>query len=134
MPSINKVILVGRLGKDPESKTTKSSTVTNFSVATSESWLKDGQKQEKTEWHKVVAWGKLADIAAKYLQKGSLVYVEGKLETTSYEDKDGNKKYTTQVRMTELKMLGGKSGGPSSSETSSAADMDMSDMDGFDFE
>lgn len=134
MSSINKVILVGRLGKDPESKTTKSSTVTNFSVATSESWSKDGQKQEKTEWHKVVAWGKLADIAAKYLQKGSLVYVEGKLETTSYEDKDGNKKYTTQVRMTELKMLGGKSGGPSSSETSSAGDMDMSDMDGFDFE
>lgn len=106
---INKVIIVGRLGKDPEVRYTQSNeTVANFSVACSEKWTdKSGQKQERTEWIKVVAWKKLAEICGKYLKKGFLVYVEGKLQTRQWQDKDGSTKYTTEVQAYEVKFLDG---------------------------
>lgn len=108
MSSVNKVILVGNLGKDPEVKAAGSSTVANFSIATSENYTdKSGQKQEKTEWHKVVAWGKLAELAGQYLKKGRQVYIEGKLQTREWE-KDGQKKYTTEVVASGITFLGGK--------------------------
>jgi single-strand DNA-binding protein len=115
MASVNKVILVGHLGKDPESRTIPNgNTVTNFSIATSEKWTdkETGEKKEKTEWHNIVCWGRVGEIAAKYLNKGSLVYVDGKLETQKYEDQDGITKYTTKVNVFQLQMLssnGGKS-------------------------
>jgi single-strand DNA-binding protein len=106
---VNKVILLGRLGKDPEMRYTTSGTpVASFSMATTESWKdKDGNKQEKTEWHNIVAWKKLAEICGEYLAKGSLVFIEGKLSTRSWDDKQGVKRYTTEVIAHEMKMLGG---------------------------
>lgn len=108
--SVNKVILVGRLGKDPEMKYTQSGDpVANFSVATDESWKdSNGERQERTEWHRIVAFKKLAEIIGKYLTKGAQVYVEGKLQTRSWE-KDGEKKYSTEIVATSLTMLGKKS-------------------------
>ena len=110
MASVNKVILVGRLGSDVELKNINDSqTVANFSIATSEKWNnKLGEKQEKTEWHRIVMWGKVAEIAGKYLHKGSQVYIEGKLQTRSWDDKDGNKRYATEVVGFSLQMLDGK--------------------------
>jgi single-strand DNA-binding protein len=104
---INKVILVGRLGKDPEVRHLENgAVVANFSVATSERYRdKEGNKQEKTEWHNVVVWRQLAEIAEKFLRKGGLVYIEGKLRTRSWDDKDGNKKYTTEVVAENFQML-----------------------------
>jgi len=107
---VNKVIIVGNLGKDPEVKAVGQNTVANFSLATSESYTKDGQKQEKTEWHKIVAWGKLAELAGQYLKKGRQVYVEGKLQTREYE-KDGQKRYSTEIVANNITFLGGGSGG-----------------------
>jgi len=107
---VNKVIIVGNLGKDPEVKAVGQTTVANFSLATSESYTKDGQKQEKTEWHKIVAWGKLAELAGQYLRKGRQVYVEGKLQTREYE-KDGQKRYSTEIVANNITFLGGGSGG-----------------------
>ena len=109
--SVNKVILVGRVGKDPESKQTNNgSTVCKFSVATSERYTdKQGQKQDKTEWHNVVCFGKLADIAARYIRKGKQVYVEGKITTRSWEDNDGNKRYATDIQCRDLTFLPGGS-------------------------
>lgn len=105
---VNKVILLGRLGGDPESRAVGSTTVANFTIATSESYKdKDGNKVDKTEWHRIVAWGKLADICAQYLHKGSQVYVEGKLQTRSWE-KEGVKQYTTEIVIDEVQMLDGK--------------------------
>lgn len=120
---INKVILVGNLGKDPETRYLPSGgAVTNVTVATSENWKdKDGQRQERTEWHKVVFFNKLAEIAAEYLKKGSKVYVEGSLRTRSY-DKDGQKHYTTEIVASEMQMLDGKGGGSP----------DAGESDGFD--
>lgn len=111
---INKVILIGNLGKDPETRYMPSGgAVTNVTVATSESWKdKDGQRQERTEWHKVVFFNKLAEIAGEYLKKGSKVYIEGALRTRSY-DKDGQKHYTTEIVASEMQMLDGKGGGGS---------------------
>jgi single-strand DNA-binding protein len=112
--SLNKAIIIGNLGSDPEIRTTGGGTrVANFSVATSRSWTgRDGQQQEKTEWHRIVAWDKLADIAERYLKKGERVYVEGEIEYRSYEDKDGVTKYSTEIRVREMIMLGsGGSGG-----------------------
>lgn len=108
--SVNKVILIGRLGQDPELKYTPSgSPVCNFSLATSENWVdKSGQKQEKTEWHRVVVWGKLAELCGQYLSKGREAYIEGKLQTRSYDDKEGNKRYTTEVQALSVQFLGGK--------------------------
>jgi len=99
MASINKVILIGRLGKDPEMRFTQSKqAVANFSIATSESWKdKGGQKQEKTEWHNIILWARLAELANEYLHKGSQVYIEGRLQTRSWDDKDGIKHYTTEI-------------------------------------
>ena len=111
MAGVNKVFLIGRLGQDPEVKFTQSGTaVVNFSLATSETWKdKDsGEKNEKTEWHKVVAWRRLAEICGEYLHKGSQVYIEGKLQTRSWEDQDGNKRWTTEVVANQMTMLGSK--------------------------
>lgn len=107
MAGVNKVILVGNLGKDPEVRTIQNgSLVARFSVATSETYTnKEGQRVENTEWHNVVVWRGLASIAEKYLKKGNKVYIEGKLRTRQYEDKDGVKKYTTDVEATDMVLL-----------------------------
>lgn len=110
MSGINKVILVGHLGKDPEVRHLEGGVaVASFPLATSETYTKDGKKVEQTEWHNIVMWRGLADVAAKYLQKGKLVYIEGKLRTRSFEDKEGIKKYTTEVVAENFTMLGRKS-------------------------
>lgn len=110
MSGINKVILVGHLGKDPEVRHLEGNvSVASFPLATSESYNKEGRKIEQTEWHNIVMWRGLADVAAKYLQKGKLVYIEGKLRTRSFEDKGGVKKYTTEVVAESFTMLGRKS-------------------------
>ena len=106
---INKVIVVGNLGADPDSRTMPSgNAVTNISVATSESWndKETGEKQEKTEWHRVVFFGRLAEIASEYLKKGSQVYIEGKLQTRKWEDKEGNERWTTEIVSNQMQMLG----------------------------
>ena len=109
--SVNKVILVGRLGKDPELKYTQGGTaVVKFSLATDETWKdQSGERQQRTEWHNVVAWRKLAEICGQYLNKGKLVYIEGKLQTRSWDDKEGHKRYTTEVVADNMVMLSGKS-------------------------
>lgn len=116
--SINKVILVGRLGKDPEIRyMPNGEAVCNFSLATSESWKdKAGEKQEKTEWHNIVIYRKLAEIAGEYLKKGSLVYLEGKLQTRKWQTKEGQDRYTTEIIVNEMQMLGGKQGQPDQQE------------------
>jgi single-strand DNA-binding protein len=108
--SVNKVILVGRLGKDPELKYTQGGTpVAKFSIATDETWKdQSGEKQQRTEWHNIVAWRKLAEICGQYLNKGKLVYIEGKLQTRSWDDKEGHKRYTTEVVADNMVMLSGK--------------------------
>lgn len=106
---MNKALLLGRLGKDPETKEINGNQVTKFSLATTEKVKdKSGETKELTEWHNVVIWGKLADVAQKYLTKGSQVLVEGKISYKSWEDKDGNKKYMTEINCTSFHMLGGK--------------------------
>ncbi len=107
--SVNKVILLGRLGKDPELRyTTNGSAVCNFPVATSESWNdKSGQKQEKTEWHRVVVWGKLAELCNQYLTKGRQAFLEGKLQTRSWDDQTGNKRYSTEIQASTVQFIGG---------------------------
>lgn len=113
---INKAILVGNLGADPEIRHTQSGTqVATFNVATTERFKgKDGQMQDTTEWHRIVAWGRLAEICGEYLHKGSRVYLEGKIQTRAWDDKDGNKRYTTEIVAREMKMLSPKGGGSSS--------------------
>jgi single-strand DNA-binding protein len=108
MAGVNKVIIVGRLGKDPEVRTIgNGGTVAQLTVATSENWVdKEGHKQERTEWHRVVAWGKLADICGKHLSKGRQVYVEGRLQTRSWEDQQGVKKYSTEIVASTVQFLG----------------------------
>ena len=106
--SVNKVILVGRLGKDPEVRYTASGVaVTNFSLATSEFYKdRNGERQERTEWHNIVVWDRLAETCAKYLKKGKQVYIEGRLQTREYDDRDGNKRRTTEIVATQMQMLG----------------------------
>ena len=140
---VNKVILVGNLGADPETRYMPSgSAVTNIRIATSESW-KDktsGEQQERTEWHNVVFFGRLAEIAAEYLRKGSQVYVEGSLRTRKWEGKDGVERYTTETVASEMQMLGGRPGGGSpsasapsqQSQRSSAPAADSGPADDFD--
>ncbi len=113
MGTVNKVILIGNLGQDPELKFIPSgAAVTTLSMATSESWKdSDGNKKERTEWHRVILWRKLAEIAGEYLKKGSKVYIEGRLQTRSWDDKDGNKRYTTEVVGDVLTMLDRRSDG-----------------------
>lgn len=114
MAGINKVIIIGRLGNDPEVRYTPSgSAVAKFSVATSEEW-KDkntGEKKERTEWHRITAWGKLGEICGEYLSKGRQVYVEGRLQTSSYDDKDGVKRYSTEIVASDVQFLGSKESG-----------------------
>lgn len=116
--SLNKVMIIGRLGKDPELKYTPSGmAVCNFSVATSETWVdKGGQKQEKTEWHRVVVWGKLAELCGQYLAKGRQAYIEGVLQTRSWDSQDGGKRYTTEVVAKTVQFLGSGSGASKNSD------------------
>jgi single-strand DNA-binding protein len=111
MASVNKVILVGNLGRDPETRyMPDGGAITNVSIATTEQWKdKNGEKQEKTEWHRVAFFGKLAEIAGEYLKKGSQVYVEGRLQTREWE-KDGVKRYTTEIIANQMQMLGSRQG------------------------
>jgi single-strand DNA-binding protein len=103
MASVNKVILVGNLGRDPE--------ITNFSIATTDTWKdKSGEKQEKTEWHRISTFQRLAEIAGEYLKKGSQVYIEGRLQTRKWTDKDGVEKYTTEIIADKMQMLGSRQG------------------------
>ena len=108
MASVNKVILIGNLGRDPEVRFTQGGTpVANFTMATTERWNDpSGEKKERTEWHRIVVWGKQAEVAAEYLKKGRSVYVEGSLQTREWTDRDGNKRYTTEVRAQRLQFLG----------------------------
>jgi single-strand DNA-binding protein len=110
MSGVNKVILIGRLGADPEVKAVgPGSQVARLSVATSESWTdKEGQRQEKTEWHRVVVWGKLAELCGKYLSKGRQVYLEGRLQTRSWDDPQGVKKYSTEIVAQTIQFLGSR--------------------------
>lgn len=112
MSGVNKVILIGHLVKDPEVRTLENGNkVVNFSLATSESYKdkNSGERVDKTEWHNIVLWKGLADIAERYLNKGSQIYLEGKLQTRSYEDKDGNTRYTTEIVGQQMTMLGSRS-------------------------
>ena len=114
MGTVNKVILVGNLGRDAELRFTPGgAAVATLSLATTEVWNdKGGQRQEKTEWHRVVLWGKTAESLSEYLVKGKQVYVEGRLQTRQWDDKDGNKRYTTEIRGDRVVLLGGGGGGP----------------------
>ena len=122
--SVNKVILVGRLGQNPEVRYTPSgAAVANFSLATDDNWVdKSGQRQEKTEWHRIVVWGKIAENCGKYLSKGRQVYIEGRLQTRQWQDKEGQTKYTTEVQAQIVQFLGsngdrsGRDAGPSTSQ------------------
>ena len=110
---INKVIIVGNLGQDPETRYMPSgSAVTNFTVATNESWKdkQTGEQKDRTEWHRVAMFNRLAEVAAEYLRKGSQVYIEGKLRTRKWQDKDGQDRYTTEIIADEMQMLGGRGG------------------------
>jgi len=135
---INKVIIVGNLGADPDSRAMPSgNAVTNISVATSESWKdrETGEKREKTEWHRVVFYNRLAEIAAQYLKKGSQVYVEGKLQTRKWDDKEGNERWTTEVVANQMEMLGDRmsnnmtNDNASSSQSTSDNDFSTDDFD-----
>ena len=116
---VNKVTLIGNLGNDPEVRYGKNgNAVANVSLATAESWRdKDsGEQQERTEWHRVVFFGRLAEIVSEYLHKGSQVYVEGRLQTNKWQDKEGNDRYTTQIVANEMQMLGGRGGSTNNQE------------------
>jgi single-strand DNA-binding protein len=111
MSSLNKALLIGRLGRDPDIRyTTDGTPVANFSLATSESWTdKSGTRQERTEWHNIVAWRRLADLAKRYLSKGKQVYVEGRIQTREWDDRDGNKRRSTEVIASQMVLLGSRS-------------------------
>jgi single-strand DNA-binding protein len=133
MASLNKVMLIGNLGKDPEIRTTTSGqSVANFSLATSEKFKnKNGETEERTEWHNIVLWGKLAEIAGQYLAKGKPVFIEGRIQTRKWQDKDGQDRYTTEVVGDRMQMLGSKGdkgkGGEHSTEN--VDDIDISYLD-----
>jgi single-strand DNA-binding protein len=112
MASVNKVILIGNLGRDPETRfLPDGGAITNISIATTDVWKdKSGDKQEKTEWHRVAFFGKLAEIAGEYLKKGSQVYVEGRLQTRKWQDKEGHEKFTTEIIADRMQMLGSRAG------------------------
>jgi single-strand DNA-binding protein len=117
--SVNKAILVGNLGRDPEVRFTPSGrAVAKFPIATTERWTdQDGNRQERTEWHNIVVWGKQAETCGQYLAKGRQVYVEGSIRTRSYDDKEGNKRYITEIIARDVRFLGGAGGGRTSAET-----------------
>jgi single-strand DNA-binding protein len=110
MSSVNRVILVGNLGRDPEVRYTPSGTaIANFSVATTENWTnKDGQRDSRTEWHRIVAWGRLGEICGEYLSKGRKVYIEGRIKTNEWEDQEGNKRQTKEIVASNMTMLGSR--------------------------
>lgn len=126
MASVNKVILIGNLGGDPEKRYTGSgAAVTTFNIATTNRWKdKGGQNQEQTEWHRIVVWGQQAESCAQYLAKGRPVYVEGRLQTRQWDDKSGNKRYTTEVVAQRVQFLGSPQGSRSDAGASSAPPMD----------
>ena len=119
MASVNKVILIGNLGRDPETRyTTGGDAICNLNIATSEQWKdKNGEKQEKTEWHRVVLFGRQAEIAGEYLKKGRSVYIEGRLQTRKYTDKDGVEKYSTEIVGDRMQLLGSREGGGGGGDT-----------------
>jgi single-strand DNA-binding protein len=122
MAGLNKAILIGNLGRDPEIRYTPSGlAVANFSLATTENWTKDGQKESRTEWHRIVAFGRLAEICGEYLAKGKQIYIEGKIQTREWEDKDGNKRFTTEIVAGQMQMLGTRENNFSENPRSSAA-------------
>jgi len=135
--AVNKVMLIGNLGRDPEIRyTTGGQAVANFTIATTEKYTnKSGEKQEDTEWHRIVAWGRLAEICGEYLSKGRMVYIEGSIKTRSWEDKEGNTRYTTEVVARNMQMLGGQGGqggrteapSPSTPDEKVPADFDIED-------
>ena len=121
---INKVILIGNLGADPETRAMPSgATVANLRIATSESWRdkQTGEQQERTEWHRVAFFGRLAEVAGEYLRKGSQVYIEGSLRTRKWQDKQGNDRYSTEIVGNDLQMLGGRGGGAAGAPAAGAA-------------
>jgi len=125
MSGINKVMLIGRLGQDPEVRYTPDGTaVANFSIATSEEWKdkNSGEKRERTEWHRIVAWRKLGEICGEYLSKGRQVYIEGRIQTRSWEDKDGNKRYTTEIIASDVQFLGGRDSATTAGPSAGAPD------------
>ena len=119
MASVNKVILIGNLGRDPETRyMTNGDAVTNLNIATTDTWKdKSGEKQEKTEWHRVVLFGRQAEIAGEYLKKGRSVYIEGRLQTRKYTDKEGVEKYATEIVGDRMQLLGSREGGGSGGDT-----------------
>jgi len=133
MASVNKVILIGNLGKDPEMRyMPNGEAVTNITLATTETWKdKNGEKQEKTEWHRITFYRKLAEIVGEYLKKGSQVYIEGRLETRKWQDKSGNDRYTTEIIANDMKMLGSRS---QSNESKPRQDDDVAPKQGSGFE
>ena len=131
---VNKAIILGNLGQDPDVRyTAGGAAVTNISVATAESWKdkETGQQQERTEWHRVVFFGRLAEIAGEYLRKGSQVYLEGRIQTRKWQDKEGQDRYTTEIVANEMQMLGSRSGG-SANYDSAPADNGMNQDPGND--
>lgn len=126
--SVNKVILIGHVGKQPEVRYTQGGApVANFTLATNEYWSsQSGEKQERTDWHRIVAWRKLAEFCQEYIQKGALLYVEGKIRTRSYDDRDGTKRYITEIDAQNITMLDKKMGG--SRDSSEAADMNIDSL------
>lgn len=140
MSSLNKAMIIGRLGQDPEVRYTQSNTaVATLSVATTERYKdRNGEQQERTEWHRVVAWGRLAEICQEYLKKGSLAYFEGPIQTNQWEDKDGQKRYTTEIKALNMQMLdsrgdsgmsGSNSSSPSKQVQTAEIDSSFDDMD-----
>jgi len=126
MASVNKAILIGNLGKDPELRETQSGkSVASFPIATNEKWTdQSGEKHEKTEWHNIVAWGRTAEVCCEYLSKGSAVYIEGRLQTRKWQDKDGNDRYTTEIVADRMQFIGGKGAGGQDHEVPPPADDD----------
>lgn len=128
---VNRVILIGRLGRDPELRYTSSGTpVANFSLATDESWTdSNGQRQSRTEWHNIVAWSKLGEICNQYLRKGKLVFIEGRIQTREWDDRDGNKRRTTEIVASEMRMLGSRDEENGRTESKPSAESDNSTME-----
>jgi single-strand DNA-binding protein len=127
MASVNKAILIGNLGKDPEIRYTPSGqAVASFSIATTRKWKdKEGQSQEQTDWHNIVVWGRMAETAKEYLAKGRSVYIEGRIQNRSYEDKEGNKRYISEVVATTMQFLGGRPDQAGGSQASQAPPPDQ---------
>ncbi len=123
---INRVTLIGNVGKDPELRHTQNGTaVANFSLATNESWSKDGKKEERVEWHNIVAWARLAEICGEYLSKGKLVYIEGRIQTRKWEDTSGNTRYTTEIVAQNMQMLGQRGDVAGSGPDAGVSDSDI---------